>query len=60
LGKNAETSADWLDLAARWQKASDLMAQVPASDPKYAIAQDRVQQYRQNSQAAQAQSAKAQ
>ena len=48
-GLTAETSADWLALAARWQQASDLMAEVAASDERYQIAQDRVNAYRSNS-----------
>lgn len=54
-GKNAETRAQWLALASQWEKASDLMSQVPSTDPRYITAQDRVITYRQNSQAAQAQ-----
>lgn len=50
-GKAASTSADWLDLASRWQRASDLMAQVPANDSRYKTAQDRIQLYAQNSKA---------
>lgn len=48
-GKTAETPADWLELASQWQRASDLMAQVPADDPRYATAQDRTVSYSQNS-----------
>ncbi len=48
-GAVAKTSANWLSLAARWQQASDLMAEVPASDERYQIAQDRVNAYRSNS-----------
>ncbi|MEL6130806.1 MAG: hypothetical protein AAFR24_03555 [Cyanobacteria bacterium J06627_3] len=48
-GLVAQTSADWLSLAARWQQASDLMAEVPASDERYAIAQDRINAYKSNS-----------
>lgn len=48
-GRQAETPAQWLDLAAQWQKASDLMGAVPANDTRYQIAQDRTQAYRQNS-----------
>jgi hypothetical protein len=54
-GRTAQTPAQWLDLASRWQRASDLMSQVSAQDPRYATAQDRVGLYRQNSQAALAQ-----
>jgi hypothetical protein len=52
LGQNAKTSADWLDLAARWRRASDLMAEVPPTDKRFKVAQDRVQVYRENSEAA--------
>jgi hypothetical protein len=52
LGQTAKTSADWTDLAARWQRASDLMGEVPATDKRYKVAQDRVDRYRQNSAAA--------
>jgi hypothetical protein len=48
-GQAAETSAEWLDLAARWQRAADLMAEVPSDNENYAIAQDRVISYQQNS-----------
>ncbi|WP_204137869.1 hypothetical protein [Halomicronema sp. CCY15110] len=48
-GQAAETSAAWLDLAARWQRAADLMAEVPPDNENYAIAQDRVISYQQNS-----------
>jgi hypothetical protein len=52
LGKTANTKADWLDLAARWQRASDLMNEVKSDSKHYTVAQDRVKQYRQNSEAA--------
>ncbi|MBT9315090.1 hypothetical protein [Leptothoe spongobia] len=48
-GAIADSSDDWLALAARWQQASDLMAEVPASDERYSIAQDRVNAYKSNS-----------
>lgn len=51
-GTTAETSADWLELASRWQRAADLMAQVPEDDPRYATAQDRTVSYSQNSEVA--------
>lgn len=51
-GQTAAGEAEWLALAANWQEASALMAQVPDSDPRYLTAQDRVAQYSQNSQAA--------
>ncbi len=51
-GQAAQTPAEWLEVATRWQRASDLMSQVPSSDPRYVTAQDRVNQYRQNSETA--------
>lgn len=51
-GRSAKASADWLALAAQWQRASDLMSQVPASDARYTVAQDRVKVYQQHSQTA--------
>lgn len=48
-GQNADTPAEWLELAARWQRAADLMAEVPAENENYSIAQDRVLAYQQNS-----------
>lgn len=50
--QTAESAAEWLSLAAQWQKASDLMAQVEASDSRYKTAQDRVGSYRKNSEIA--------
>lgn len=51
-GQRATTSTTWLDLAARWQQASDLMSEIPAESEEYEIAQDRIQTYQANSQAA--------
>lgn len=48
-GQAAETPAEWLDLAARWQRAADLMAEVTPNDENYRVAQDRVISYQQNS-----------
>lgn len=52
-GKKAQSAADWLKIAAKWQQASDLMATVPPSDPRYKTAQHRAALYRQNSKATQ-------
>lgn len=52
-GRNAKNSAQWLDIAAKWQRASDLMANVPPSDSHYKTAQNRIGVYRQNSDTAQ-------
>ena len=51
-GQSASTAAEWLGLAARWQKASDLMSNIPQEDEQYAIAQDRIKTYQANSQSA--------
>ncbi len=48
-GQDADTVAEWLDLATRWQRASDLMAQIPASNDQYELAQERVASYAENS-----------
>jgi hypothetical protein len=47
-GTHAHSLAQWLELAARWQKASDLMAAVPETDPRYKTAQDRTVAYQKN------------
>jgi hypothetical protein len=54
-GKTANTAAQWLDIAARWEKASTLMSSVNPDHPRYETARDRVILYRQNSQLAQQQ-----
>ncbi|MEO1619623.1 MAG: hypothetical protein AAFU53_01170 [Cyanobacteria bacterium J06632_3] len=51
-GQSATTATDWLDLATRWQRASDLMAQVPVGSEQYNLAVERVQTYADNSQTA--------
>ena len=50
-GKDASSADEWLELAARWRQASDLMAEVPPEDSRYELAQDRVQAYLANSEA---------
>jgi len=52
-GKTATTSVQWLDLAAKWQRASDLMAAVPTNHTRYREAQIRTELYRKYSEAAQ-------
>lgn len=51
-GKTAKTSAQWLDLAARWQRASELMNAVPPNHSRYQEAQIRTRLYRKYSEAA--------
>ncbi|MEM9217919.1 MAG: hypothetical protein AAGD25_26710 [Cyanobacteria bacterium P01_F01_bin.150] len=48
-GKLAQTPDEWMELATRWQRASDLMGSISVDDDRYAIAQDRTAVYRQNS-----------
>ncbi|MGJ3246158.1 MAG: hypothetical protein ACFE0I_08795 [Elainellaceae cyanobacterium] len=51
-GQAARSSAEWLDLASRWQRASDLMAEISPDDSRYVTAQNRQALYQQNSEAA--------
>ncbi|HEY9705321.1 MAG TPA: hypothetical protein V6C58_22975 [Allocoleopsis sp.] len=46
ISKTAKTKAQWLEIAAQWQKASDFMDQVPNTDKRYKLAQDRRALYR--------------
>ena len=52
-GKTAITSTQWLELAATWQRASDLMGQVALSHSRYQEAQIRTKLYKKFSEAAQ-------
>ncbi|ADI64733.1 conserved hypothetical protein ['Nostoc azollae' 0708] len=52
-GKVAITSTQWWELAARWQRASDLMNQVSAGHSRYQEAQIRTKLYKEYSKAAQ-------
>ncbi len=47
-GTKASRPEDWQKIAQNWQEASELMAQVPTSDPRYALAQDRTKTYYNN------------
>jgi hypothetical protein len=51
-GQRAQTPEEWQALAEQWQQASELMDQVPSTDPRYGVAQDRVAVYRQNAETA--------
>ncbi|MGA9380459.1 MAG: hypothetical protein WBV73_16975 [Phormidium sp.] len=51
-GQVAKTPAQWLEIAAKWQKASDYMSNVPANDNRYKLAQNRKVLYRQSSEVA--------
>ena len=57
-GKTATSSAQWLDLAARWQRASELMSAVPPNHSRYQEAQIRTKLYKKYSQAAEEESKK--
>ncbi|NET56462.1 MAG: hypothetical protein F6K47_09905 [Symploca sp. SIO2E6] len=57
-GQTVQTSAQWLDIAAKWEHASDLMSKVKQDDPRYQTAQDRIVAYRKNSEVAQMQARK--
>lgn len=52
-GKTATTSTQWLELAAKWQRASDLMSTVPPNHSRYQEAKIRTQLYKKFSEAAQ-------
>ncbi|WP_427162869.1 hypothetical protein ACQFX9_12940 [Aliinostoc sp. HNIBRCY26] len=52
-GKIATTSTQWLELAAMWQRASDLMAAVPSDHSRYQEAKIRTQLYKKYSETAQ-------
>ncbi|WP_414623383.1 hypothetical protein [Calothrix sp. CCY 0018] len=47
--KTANTSVKWLDVAEKWQYASDLMAEVPSSHSRFKEAQSRIQLYKEYS-----------
>ena len=51
-GKTATDTAEWLALAAHWQRAADLMSDIPTGAQQYAIAQNRIETYQANSRAA--------
>lgn len=51
--RTAITSTQWLELAATWQRASDLMSQVSPSHSRYQEAQIRTKLYKKFSQVAQ-------
>ncbi|UKO98522.1 hypothetical protein [Nostoc sp. UHCC 0870] len=57
-GKTATTSTQWLELAAMWQRASDLMAGVSPDYSRYQEAKIRTQLYRKYSETAQQEAAK--
>lgn len=51
-GKTATTSAQWFELAAKWQRASDLMSQVPLNHKRYQEARIRTKLYKEYSKSA--------
>jgi len=52
-GKTATSSTQWLEIAAKWQRASDLMGTVPQKHSRYQEAKIRTQLYKKYSEAAQ-------
>jgi len=48
IGQSAQSPDDWNLAASRWQQAVRYMQQVPQSDPNYATAQQKAQEYTQN------------
>lgn len=54
-GKNVQTPSQWLDVASKWERAADLMAEVKPNDQRYKTAQNRIAVYRKNSEVAQKQ-----
>ncbi|MEH1902224.1 MAG: hypothetical protein V7L04_12600 [Nostoc sp.] len=52
-GKTATSSTQWLEIAAKWQRASDLMGRVPQNHSRYQEAKIRTQLYEKYSEAAQ-------
>ncbi|HLP90623.1 MAG TPA: hypothetical protein VK184_18825 [Nostocaceae cyanobacterium] len=59
-GKKATNSTQWLELAAQWQKASDLMGRVSPSHVRYEEAQIRTKLYKRYSETAQKEAEKSQ
>lgn len=53
--QGVKTSAQWLDVAAQWERAADLMSEVKPDDNRYKTAQGRTILYRKNSEVAQKQ-----
>jgi hypothetical protein len=51
-GKIAKTPVEWLDIAARWQRASELMSTVPPTHSRYEEAKIRTQLYKKYSEEA--------
>lgn len=47
--KTANTSDKWLNIAEKWQYASDLMAEVPSNHSRFKEAQSRIQLYKEYS-----------
>lgn len=57
IGQSAQSPDDWSLAANRWKQAVALMQQVPPSDPDYATAQQKVQEYQKNASQADQQAA---
>lgn len=59
LAQSAQSQAEWNAVASEWQKASELMSQVPQNSENYQAAQERVRQYAENQRIAQQRAATA-
>ncbi len=53
IGQSAQSQDDWQLAANRWQQALDLLNQIPADHPRHSEAQQKIQEYQANLQAAQ-------
>lgn len=54
IGQSAQSQDDWQLAANRWQQALDLLNQISADHPRHSEAQQKIQEYQANLQAAQA------
>jgi hypothetical protein len=59
LAQTAQSQVEWNAVADEWQKAGELMGQVPESSPNYQTAQQKAQEYAQNQQIARQRAASA-
>lgn len=51
-GTKAQSASQWREVAQMWGEASKLMNSVPTSHPRYDVAKDRTEKYRQNQETA--------
>ena len=53
LSKSAKTKQEWKAAENQWHKALNLIQSIPKTDPNYAIAQQKLKEYKQNLDSAQ-------